>query len=59
MKTELRVERPERVVTWEGDLPLVPEGQRISLPEVACTMIVSSIIHVSRDGSAKQILAGR
>lgn len=59
MKTELRVERPDRVVTWEGDLPLVPEGQLISLPEVAATRIVSSLIHISRDGSAKQILMGR
>lgn len=59
MQTELRVERPDRVVTWEGDLPLVPEGQTISLPEVACTRIVSSLIHINRDGSAKQLLSGR
>lgn len=59
MRTELRVERPGRVVTWAGDLPLVAEGQRISLPEVACTMVVSSLISIGCDGAATQCLVGR
>lgn len=59
MRTELRVERGGQVFVWEGELPLIPEGQLISTPEVAATRVVASIIAIAEDGSVTQRLAGR
>ncbi|MFG3710826.1 hypothetical protein [Micromonospora sp. NPDC047730] len=59
MKTELRVEWPGRVVTWEGDLPVLPEGHLVTLPEVAAARIVVSMVHLNADGSSLQVLVCR
>ncbi|WP_174526426.1 hypothetical protein [Micromonospora maritima] len=57
MKTVLRVVGRGSDVTWEGVLPVLPEGSLVALPEVAAARVVSSMISFSADGFAEQHLS--
>jgi hypothetical protein len=46
VRTEVSCYRDGREYTWEGDAPLLVEGQLVSLPDVTRARVVTVCVHL-------------
>lgn len=59
MRTEVSCYREGAEYAWEGELPLLVEGQVISLPDVTRARVVATCVHLPRYAPPWQSVVAR
>lgn len=56
MKTEVKLQRGTRETVYEVDLPLIPEGHTLSVPDAEWCRVIGSYVDIRRASGPIQVV---